>query len=682
MAGDRVDADRLLEESCAGLRSRRTVRAEIVDLPADGRDCPPWNELVSTLQGELSRGNLALLVGSGVSALAPSGVPVAAAASGELLERLVALIDPMLQLRVRRALRDVPFEVLMGRLKEVLPVRAFEAVEILSDTAAPNPVHKQIADLVLRAARRGAPVPVITTNYDRGIELAAQALDWPDGGPPFPTVRRRDLQLNASGREVFHIHGIVGDEASYVLDFRDEFALKPWKIAHLASLVRGRTLVVLGFSGWDLDVSDAIRFARPGSVVWFRSSAATCDSRDWSLAAQALVADVISRSGRAVSVNTEHRIEAALGPFTFAVASGPHLRAEALIAARYERICPSDGPAWVRLWARWAALRAGIAELGENLAPDERKLLSDEQATEIRSFRDYYAARHKDGAHLQERAARLARTAGAPIRDVIYHRNLAAEYLNRGAYTVDTLRVVLSTLARTEARILMTHKMLEPALLNELLNLSASLVTAWPMYPLALISPRFRAVSRGLGRFVSSALVRRAFDKEMIVRMGTSRPGSEEYLRARERYVWIGLRPRLINLSRRAAFSAIWDNRRSPSAETIRAAEKDATCAMACALTALDPARLAKCTLLLVEIVDLLRTMDLRPDLSTLRILDEARSLGFPPTADCAWLAIESSQVWSPVRILAKWVYRLGVRRGPQRGLKTRLLGLALMETS
>jgi hypothetical protein len=682
VAEDRLDADRLLDEICGGRQPRGTARADIIDLPAAGRGSASWAELVSTLNGELHRGNLALLVGSAVSAHAPSGVPVAGDASSELLRRLIALIDPALQPRVRRALRDVPFEVLMGRLKEVLPARAFEVVGILADMADPNPVDRQIADLLLQAAHLHAPLSVITSNYDQGIELAVRALTWPDGRPPSPTVWLKDLALNTSGREIFHIHGIVGDDASYVLDFRDEFALEPWKVNHLARLVRGRTLVVLGFSGWDLDISEAIRSAHPGSLVWFRRTAPDCDSGEWSLAAQALVADVISRSGRAIAVNVDGRIEGAFEPFTFRVVPSSDLAAEALFEARYQRMVPPDGPDWARLWIRWAALRAGLAELGENLAADERGLLGDEQAIEFRSFHNYYGARHKDGARLQRRAARKARHSGAPIPKVIYHRNLEAEFLNRGAYTIDAIRVVFGTLAATEARILTGRTPLSPALLSELLNLSASLVTAWPMYPLTLASPRFRSVSQGLGRFVSSALVRRAFDKEMIVRIGTSPAGSQEYLRARERYMWLGLRPRLINLSRRAAFSTIWENQRSLSDETIRAAEKDADCAMSCALIASDPVRLAKCTLLLIEIVNLLRSRSLPPEPSTLRVFDEARSRGFPPTVDRAWLTIESSQVWSPVRTLGQGVYQLGVRRGRQDGLRARLLGIAILETS
>jgi hypothetical protein len=132
---------------------------------------PEWATVGSLIESEHRRGALTLVIGSGISQFEPSSVPVAGKASSELARRLRDLF-PNVRDRLARGTEGVPFEVLMGRLREMHPDWEEFAIARLATISAPNPIHDQIAAVIAKAATSGTLCHIITSNYDLGIELA------------------------------------------------------------------------------------------------------------------------------------------------------------------------------------------------------------------------------------------------------------------------------------------------------------------------------------------------------------------------------------------------------------------------------------------------------------------------------------------------------------------------------
>ena len=229
-------------------------------------------------------GNLAIIVGSGVSQFAPSNVPVAATVTWRLHRLLLRTIPRAERGRVARLTRDVPFEVLIGRLRELDEDWATDVVRSLVSTSAPNSVHRLLIAYAGAARNAGTTCPIVTTNYDQGLHLAA-------------LKARVDIHEIVAGSEpaashrpeILYVHGYIDRPTTLVLDFRSEFAISGNRIRHLRRLVTGRELLIVGFSGGDLDVSDALADAGPSGCTWIRTMPETCEPERWHRSARQLL---------------------------------------------------------------------------------------------------------------------------------------------------------------------------------------------------------------------------------------------------------------------------------------------------------------------------------------------------------------------------------------------------------
>lgn len=658
--------------------------ADYAEVPGAGGH--RWGNTVDLLKSGFSTGYLVVLAGSGVSAAPPAGVPIAGPASIELTRRLTELLGPAFVDRSRETIRTVPFEILMGRLAEIGRPWAEAVVTELASIAGPTRAHEQIAELFRIAELHGRRFNVITPNYDLGIDLAAEERCEL---APRSVIRSRQATTD---RTIFHVHGAVGAPGSYVLDFRGEFSLERWKRRLIGRLVDGATVAIIGFSGADLDVAEALSDGAVRHVVWFRGTREECQSATWPVAMQALAAGVAGRGGTMVAVATNGHWGEALEPLTFAVADHEVLQDGTRIAERYERIVPRGSsrgvldPDLVHLWARWTALRAGHGDLGTGLSAGERRQLRPRQWTEIKSFHSYYLGRYRTAALLQASAARLALADGS-LELFAYHRNLQAEYLNRGAYTPRVAVLVVATLVEAECRLVLSRRRPSRVLLGELVGLVSTLVLMWPFAATFALSAELATAMRIGGRAAAKALERNSFQKATIIEMIASGPGSRLFKRAFERYVWHGQNARLINLRRLLALQSLDAWRRHGDVGQLAMAADSAICAARWASSVSDPVRDAKCRLVLIEVAAAITRLgtDLDGNVWAERRREIAALLPsaspYPELAVAAWRQLEAAEIWTFAYTISRRIYEAGGTAGTHRGLRVRLLGIASLES-
>src|SRR5882724_4137776 len=211
--------------------------------------------------------SLSLLVGSGISLWEPSNLPTGQQFAGALL---AALFWDEMDREILNLASKVPFENIMdlcptdGKLEEL--------VRQLYDVYRPNGVHATLA----RALADGYIKSIVTTNYDGCLDKAlSDQFECPIGrqfGSVRRVVNRDDIEREGTptGCCYFKIHGSTDDRTpgSLVFRLRDEGALPHWKRELLLSLWRGRALVIVGYSGFDFEISPEIPLIRPAHVTW------------------------------------------------------------------------------------------------------------------------------------------------------------------------------------------------------------------------------------------------------------------------------------------------------------------------------------------------------------------------------------------------------------------------------
>lgn len=221
---------------------------------ADRSRLDVWHQLQSA-------GSICVLIGSGVSRFAPTGLPTGKQFTQGVVEALFPDFKLTLSSRDRQrlvtAMELLPLEVVMHRCpSERL---AAEIVASLFASSRANCVHQGIAELV--AADRVHSV--VTTNYDLALDSALTTCGW-----PIPrVVEEGDVQSSQDG-VYFKIHGCARSAASLVYSLRTETRLPRWKRDVLATCIADRPLVILGYSGHDFDVAPEIALHRPRSVIW------------------------------------------------------------------------------------------------------------------------------------------------------------------------------------------------------------------------------------------------------------------------------------------------------------------------------------------------------------------------------------------------------------------------------
>jgi hypothetical protein len=214
---------------------------------------PEGTELLAELRRE---GGLSLLAGSAISSWEPFGLPTGQAINEALADVLATdTVSP--RDVVRRMIAGTAFEHVMECAPDEERLRDFFADAF--HPVIPNPVHRAIVELTVRGVIRN----VVTTNYDTGLEAAADAAM----AELHPMVARSEGGMG-SGPVLLKLHGCASRPATLVFSLSHERLMDGWKREALGRSLRGRTLLVMGYSGLDFEICPELPQMGAARVVW------------------------------------------------------------------------------------------------------------------------------------------------------------------------------------------------------------------------------------------------------------------------------------------------------------------------------------------------------------------------------------------------------------------------------
>ncbi len=186
---------------------------------------------------------VAILAGAGVSMVGPTRLPSGPGLLRSAIRTLVSdqrIAGPRDTALSRPGVEQLVPELMFQRINDILGSLPAELYATFS-VARPNGVHLALA------AAGSAGAAIATTNYDLAIEAAL----GPGQKPPL------------------HLHGSVVDLATIVHTIRAIGRGMPDEVdAAFTVLLRGRRVTIVGYSGNDREVMDALVAARPKSVTW------------------------------------------------------------------------------------------------------------------------------------------------------------------------------------------------------------------------------------------------------------------------------------------------------------------------------------------------------------------------------------------------------------------------------
>jgi hypothetical protein len=201
-----------------------------------------------------------LLIGSAISQFSPTDLPAGGQLVATLLDKLLPS-PPWL----RKDAEALPFEGILECYPRQNELRDL-ILDLYGRPTLANPLHKYVAD----ALQLGTVSSVITTNYDLTIE--SQFVN-----DSVVTIRREEdfveWKRNKVPKKVyFKIHGSAERTCSNTLVFtlKHEGVLTDWKWELMQELLRGRDLVVLGYSGRDFELCPAIAKLPIRRVYWLQ----------------------------------------------------------------------------------------------------------------------------------------------------------------------------------------------------------------------------------------------------------------------------------------------------------------------------------------------------------------------------------------------------------------------------
>ena len=189
-----------------------------------------------------ARGERAVvLVGAGISMLAPSSLPSGNGLRDYVVERLCRSRQTNefwtalnADIRYSHLLPERSFQRLFEAVNEALYCPLFEALSALS----PNSAHQVVGRLA------DAFVPILTTNFDLLIERCTDA-------------------------PIIHLHGRLDSPDTMALRIEQVgMGLLPGLLRQCKRILKGKKLFILGYSGRDRDVTDAISAAGPEEIWW------------------------------------------------------------------------------------------------------------------------------------------------------------------------------------------------------------------------------------------------------------------------------------------------------------------------------------------------------------------------------------------------------------------------------
>ncbi|GEM_PF-2638582 len=214
-----------------------------------------------------------LFVGSAISMFPPANL-LSGAQITELIRRELQRESPwqvMDPKRLEKAWRDISLEEILELYLELLGSerarrnRLIQFLQKLYGKAGlePNANHLLLAELL----RKGHVSAIVTTNFDRAIEIAyKRTLGC---SPPVVWQEAHHRAINSGDPHIFKLHGHIGDESSLIYSIRQEGkGLSNWKIDRLRKILNQGIVIFVGYSGLDFDICPELHEMPLKAVYW------------------------------------------------------------------------------------------------------------------------------------------------------------------------------------------------------------------------------------------------------------------------------------------------------------------------------------------------------------------------------------------------------------------------------
>jgi tetratricopeptide (TPR) repeat protein len=222
------------------------------------RTAPVDSDPLTSLRAAMATGQVAVVVGAGISMLRPSNLPSWWGFNVALLEAIKARALEIILPEHASVIQSVSLE-------RGVPVVAFSDIIVSSfagqgyfpllrllESTAPNANHHALAALV----NAGAISNIVTPNFDTLIELAFRQQDV----PLQVMVRASDYRANeprGRGTRLHKIHGSVTDAHSLIDTVSQKLrGLSPESRHALTTVFRESHVLFLGFSGADFEFDE------------------------------------------------------------------------------------------------------------------------------------------------------------------------------------------------------------------------------------------------------------------------------------------------------------------------------------------------------------------------------------------------------------------------------------------
>jgi len=233
-------------------------------------DVAERDEIISKLQTEPP----VLLIGSAISAFAPSCLPSGKRFKDQLFELLfpTTFFEDMPPMRaiLQEHYENVPFEHVLEKIPP------YESIRPMINKAYNAKIYNSIHEVLARALLAGRIKHIITTNYDLGLETAldqimSEKAFSPDKLPTLVFLKEHAERAVEKKKPIyFKIHGTADNRTgeSIIYALRGEGSLPRWKRALLQQMLEEETLLLIGYSGVDFEICPEISNMATKRVVW------------------------------------------------------------------------------------------------------------------------------------------------------------------------------------------------------------------------------------------------------------------------------------------------------------------------------------------------------------------------------------------------------------------------------
>lgn len=201
-----------------------------------------------------------VIVGSGISGWEPSTLPTGQDFTAGVKDALFSTpghpsISSNDIMFLKDHLDNIPFEMILERCPD--QGRIGQLLSSLYSGHSVNEIHQALGDL----ARSGKIHSIITTNYDLGLDVVLS-------GGPLPTVVSQSDAPPPGDRVYFKIHGCVNSPGTMIYSLSQESELPLWKKNVLSSVLSGRPLLLIGYSGLDFEICPELKRCSPSKILW------------------------------------------------------------------------------------------------------------------------------------------------------------------------------------------------------------------------------------------------------------------------------------------------------------------------------------------------------------------------------------------------------------------------------